>query len=73
MSRLHPLSSMMTAPAVYLGTQPGFNDVPPVELFNLLIKVGNHPAGSTVSGKTLEHFGYELPVFPSKKPIQSKD
>lgn len=63
----------MTAPAIYLGTQPGFNDEPPIELFNLLAKVGDHPAGSTVSRKTLEHFGYKAPVLTPSEPNFSKE
>lgn len=66
-------SRIMTAPAIYLGTQPGFKDVPPIELFNLLAKVGNHPAGSTVSRKTLEHFGYEPPAFTPREPNPLND
>jgi hypothetical protein len=52
----------MKAPTIYLGTQPGFKHLPPVELYNLLIKVGHHPIGSTVSRKTLEDHGLRPPV-----------
>jgi len=62
----------MNAPAVYLGTQPGFKHLPPVELYNLLIKVGHHPVGSTVSRKTLEDHGYWPWLSQSTKPNQSK-
>ena len=61
----------MNAPAVYLGTQPGFKNLPPVELYNLLVKVGRHPVGSTVSRKTLEDHGFTPPAFPVKRPNQS--
>jgi len=57
----------MNAPAVYLGTQPGFEQVPPVELYNLLAKVGQHPVGSTVSRKTLEDHGLTPPIFPAEQ------
>jgi len=63
----------MNTPATYLGTQPGFKDVPPIELFNLLVKVGVHPVGSTVSRKTLEAHGYKPPVSLPTEPNQSKD
>lgn len=58
----------MNTPAVFLGIQPGFNDIPPVELYNLLAPVGRHPVGSTVSRKTLEDHGYALPAFRKTLP-----
>jgi len=63
---------IMNVPAVYLGTQPGFDQVPPVELYNLLAKVGHHPVGSTVSRQTLEDHGYQPTPVKSAKPNQSK-
>jgi hypothetical protein len=62
----------MNVPAVYLGTQPGFNQVPPVELYNLLVKVGHHPVGSTVSRQTLEEHGYRPSHFQPSRPNQQK-
>lgn len=60
----------MNAPAVYLGTQPGFKHLPPIELYNLLANVGIHPAGSTVSRKTLEAHGFQPPVFSTSQTNQ---
>lgn len=57
----------MNTPAVFLGIQPGFKNLPPVELYNLLAPVGQHPTGSTVSRKTLEAHGYTPPIFASPK------
>jgi hypothetical protein len=66
----------MTTPAVYLGTQPGFENLPPVELYNLKTNVGPHPAGSTVSRKTLEDNGFTPPEVvapaPDRKPARKK-
>lgn len=50
----------MNAPAVFLGVQSGFLHLPPIELFTLLVPVGEHPAGSTVSRQTLESHGYRV-------------
>jgi hypothetical protein len=58
----------MNAPAIFLGIQPGFNHLPTIELYNLLAKVGHHPAGSTVSRKTLEDHGYVPPAFSASQP-----
>jgi hypothetical protein len=55
----------MNAPAIYLGLQPGISHLPPIELYNLLVPVGRHPAGSTVSRKTLEEHGFKPPAFTS--------
>jgi hypothetical protein len=49
-------------PAVFIGTLPGFRELPAIDLYNLLTPVGEHPAGSTVSGRTLERHGYRVPV-----------
>jgi len=62
----------MNTPAVYLGLQPGFKHLPPIELYNLLVPVGRHPVGSTVSRKTLEDHGLTPPIFPADLPNQSK-
>jgi len=50
----------MNAPAIFLGVQPGFLHLPPIELFNLLAPVGEYPVGSTVSRQTLENHGYRV-------------
>ena len=50
----------MNAPAIFLGVQPGFLHLPPIELFNLLAPVGEYPVGSTVSRQTLESHGYRV-------------
>lgn len=63
----------MNTPAVYLGLQPGFKHLPPIELYNLLAPVGHHPAGSTVSRKTLEDHGLAPPVFPDGAQKQPKN
>ncbi len=71
------LLAAMTAPAIYVGLQPGFRQQPPIELYTLLAPVGEHPAGSTVSRQTLEKHGFRiLPGrlcrkarnFPGSKP-----
>jgi hypothetical protein len=50
----------MTAPAHYVGLQPGFGNLPAIELYTLLAPVGEHPVGSTVSRQTLEKHGFSL-------------
>ena len=62
----------MNLPAVYLGLQPGFKHLPPIELYNLLVPVGRHPVGSTVSRKTLEEHGLTPPIFATGVPNQTK-
>jgi len=62
----------MNAPAIFLGIQPGFNNMPAVELYNLLARVGRHPAGSTVSRKTLEDHGYVPPEFSTAQVVQAR-
>jgi hypothetical protein len=57
-------------PAVYIGTQPGFRHLPAIELYNLLVPVGDHPVGSTVSRTTLERHGWTLPVVPTGRPAK---
>lgn len=61
----------MNTPAIYLGLQPGYKHLPPVELYNLLIPVGHHPVGSTVSRKTLEAHGLKPPILAPAMPNQS--
>jgi hypothetical protein len=56
------------APAIYIGTLNGFRELPPIDLFNLLAPVGEHPAGSTVSRRTLERHGFAVPRDPSDQP-----
>jgi len=58
----------MTAPAIFLGIQPGTHHLPAIELWNLTAPVGDHPAGSTVSRQTLERHGYSVPEAKSQKP-----
>ena len=55
-------------PAVYIGTQPGFRNIPAIELYNLLQPVGEHPPGSTVSRSTLERHGWVVPKVRRKRP-----
>jgi len=62
----------MNTPAIYLGLQPGFKHLPPIELYNLLIPVGRHPVGSTVSRKTLEAHGFMPASFAHATPNHSK-
>jgi len=57
----------MTNPAIYVGLQAGFRKQPPIELYNLVAPVGNHPAGSTVSRQTLEKHGVNFPPAPAPR------
>ena len=50
-------------PATYIGTMPGFENLPAIDLYNLLVPVGVHPVGSTVSRTTLEKHGFRVPVM----------
>ncbi|MBE2213163.1 MAG: hypothetical protein IAE82_04765 [Opitutaceae bacterium] len=61
----------MNAPAVFLGIQPGFLHLPPIELFNLLAPVGEYPIGSTVSRQTLESHGYRVD-FVQPEPVRRR-
>ena len=54
----------MTTPAIYVGLQAGFRQQPPIELYNLVAPVGEHPAGSTVSRQTLEKHGVSFSPAP---------
>ena len=60
----------MALPASFLGLQPGYKCRPPLELYTLLVPVGEHPAGSTVSRQTLERHGFLLDAdSPVAKPV----
>ena len=39
--------------ATFIGVQPSFRHLPAVELYNLLVDLGPHPKGSTVSRNTI--------------------
>ena len=39
--------------AIFIGIQPGVRHLPAVELYNLLVDLGPHPKGSTVSRNTI--------------------
>lgn len=39
--------------AVYIGEQQGFGRAPALKLYNLLVPLGEHPAGSTVTDTTI--------------------
>ena len=60
----------MITPAIYVGLQAGFRQQPPIELYNLLAQVGDHPAGSTVSRQTLEKHGVSLLPAPTPRKIR---
>lgn len=55
--------SMGNAPANFLGVQEGLpsRGVPDIELYNITQDIPGHPAGSTVSRRTLEANGYTVP------------
>jgi hypothetical protein len=57
----------MTTPAIYVGLQAGFRQQPPIELYNLVAPVGEHPAGSTVSRQTLEKHGVNFKPAPAAR------
>ena len=60
----------MTSPAIYVGLQAGFRQQPPIELYNLVAPVGEHPAGSTVSRQTLEKHGVSCSPAPLVRKIR---
>ena len=64
-------STPMIAPAQFLGIQPGFGEVSPIELYVLLSPVGHHPIGSTVSRQTLERHGYNVVIDHRNHPSAS--
>lgn len=43
------------------GYQPGYQDVPGFELFNLEHDIPGHPKGSTVTAASIEEAGYRMP------------
>lgn len=59
--------------ATYIGSMPGFAHLPAIELYNLLVPVGEHPAGSTVSRNTLEKYGIPVPRWSSADPKREAD
>ena len=63
----HP--KIMITHAIYVGVQAGFRKQPPIELYNLLAPVGDHPAGSTVSRQTLEKHGVSVLPNPTTAKI----
>jgi hypothetical protein len=61
--RVPPQDSRRFDPAaIYIGTMPGFQNLPAIELYNLLVPVGVHPVGSTVSRTTLEKHGFRVTI-----------
>ncbi len=55
---------MNSLTSVYRGFQEGFDDVPGFHLYNLLVDIPGHCAGSTVTAKTLRAAGLEVPSTP---------
>lgn len=49
------------APAVFVGVQEGFEQIPSIELYNLTTDIAGHSNGSTVSRDTIERAGFYLP------------
>lgn len=45
--------------ARFIGVQPGLSGTPGIALYNLVISIPGHPAGSTVSAATLERWDAE--------------
>lgn len=41
--------------------QPGFRELPALSMYDLIVDIPKHPAGSTISRITLEECGYKLP------------
>ncbi len=52
------------APFVFIGVQDCGGIVPDFALYNLLVDVPGHPAGSTVSEDTLRKLGFLVPTNP---------
>ncbi len=59
--------------AIYIGTMPGFAHLPSIDLYNLLVPVGEHPIGSTVSRRTLEKHGVQVPRLGSLRRSNDHD
>jgi hypothetical protein len=55
----------MSIRAYFIGVQEGFMHLPSIELWNLLDDIPGHPAGSTVSRRTIEAVGVLTPVANS--------
>jgi hypothetical protein len=53
--------------AVYIGTQPGFRELPAFDLFNLTRPLAEYPEGATVGVTTLQRLGYSAP----RKPVSA--
>lgn len=51
-----------TAPAEFLGTQPGLGLQPDFDLYLLTRAVPGRASGSTVTGQFLESLGFRLPT-----------
>src|SRR5688572_32858809 len=60
-------------PATYIGTMPGFENLPAIDLYNLHVPVGVHPIGSTVSRTTLEKHGFRVPVLTANDCHDDRD
>jgi hypothetical protein len=54
--------------AVYIGTQPGFGELPAFDMFNLTRAIGEYGVGSTVGVATLARLGYSAPRKTSTPP-----
>jgi hypothetical protein len=65
------ISRLPSPSAIYIGTMPGHAQVPPLDLYNLLVPVGEHPAGSTVSRGTLERHGVPVPAIAARSVGES--
>jgi hypothetical protein len=63
---------MKTAPATFLGEQPGFGIHPGFSLYNLTADILGHPAGSTVSDVTLRELGYALPESANIQKVRQR-
>lgn len=55
--------------AKFIGYQPGFEDQPPVPLYNI---EGGNLHGGTVSGETLQKMGIEVPQTPDYEPQEMR-
>ena len=63
----------VNAPALFLGMQDGFGNLPPIELYTLIAPVGEHPIGSAVSRKTLEKHGFTPSPVRKGRTRRDKD
>lgn len=46
---------------IFVFIQPGVFEMPDSPMYDLTVDIAGHPAGSTVSRRTLEELGYTLP------------